>query len=161
MATDPLKPELNRAFQVKNHIPNPKGIRIYDIDLAISDHMTDTVLPTLEIQDERIKIPVVYGNPERWKAIQKDGVLRDSQGQIQTPLVMFKRNSIDRNESLSNAVNRSVSYPAVSTYSPKHKYDLFSKMVGTTRPMEQYNITIPDYVTVTYEVMVWTDLQNT
>jgi hypothetical protein len=30
-------------------------------------------------------------------------------------------------------------------------------LVGINKPLEQYNITIPDYVTVSYEVMVWTD----
>ena len=30
-------------------------------------------------------------------------------------------------------------------------------MTGTTRPVEQYDIVIPDYVSITYEVMIWTD----
>jgi len=47
--------------------------------------------------------------------------------------------------------------PTVTKYSKKHKYDRFSAMTGTQRPVEQYNITMPDYVTVTYEVMIWTD----
>jgi hypothetical protein len=30
-------------------------------------------------------------------------------------------------------------------------------MTGTQRPVEQYDIVMPDYVTVSYEVMIWTD----
>jgi hypothetical protein len=100
---------------------------------------------------------VIYGNPERWKAIQKDGYLRDKSGQIQIPLIMFKRNSVARDESMSSSMNRNLYYPTLTKYSKKHKYDLFSQMIGTKRPMEQISVTMPDYVTISYEVIIWTD----
>jgi hypothetical protein len=114
-------------------------------------------LPTVEIFQEKQKIPVVYGNPERWKSVQKDGFLRDKKGVLQIPLVMFKRNSIERNDTLSNTMNRHVSYPSISRYSKKHKYDKFSAMTGTQKPVELFDIIIPDYVSITYEVIIWTD----
>ena len=70
---------------------------------------------------------------------------------------MFKRNSIERNDVLSNTMNRHVSYPSVSKYSKKHRYDKFSAMTATEKPVELYDIVIPDYVTLTYEVIIWTD----
>ena len=76
---------------------------------------------------------------------------------LQIPLVMFKRNSIERNDTLSNTMNRHVSYPSVSKYSKKHRYDRFSAMTATEKPVELYDIVIPDYVTLTYEVIIWTD----
>ena len=129
-AVDPLKKlPKNRALQYKKEsIEQGKGVRLYDVDLAIAEHMIDTVLPTVEIFQEKQKVPVVYGNPERWKSVQKDGYLRDKKGMLQIPLVMFKRNSIERNDALSNTMNRHVSYPSVSKYSKKHKYDRFSAM---------------------------------
>lgn len=158
MAVDPLKTPLNRAEQLKTEPKNQfKGVKLYDVDLAIAEHMVDTVVPTLEILGESIKVPVIYGNPERWKAIKRDGFLRDKNGQVQTPIVVFKRNSIARDESLANTMNRHVSYPTISMYSKKHKYDKFSLMTDTKRPVEQYNITMPDYVSVTYDVIIWTD----
>ena len=54
-------------------------------------------------------------------------------------------------------MNRHVSYPTVTKFSKKHKYDRFSAMTGTTRPVEQYDIVMPDYVTITYECIIWTD----
>lgn len=159
MAIDPLKnlPN-NRATQYKKEsVENGKGVRLYDVDLAMLEHMQDTVLPTVEIFEEKVKIPVLYGNPERWKAVQKEGYLRDRDGQVQLPLLMFKRNSISRDDSLSNTMNRHVSYPTISRYSKKHKYDRFSAMTGTKRPVELYDIVIPDYVNITYEVIIWTD----
>jgi hypothetical protein len=70
---------------------------------------------------------------------------------------MFKRNSIARDDTLQSTMNRHVSYPTVTKFSKKHKYDRFSAMTGTTRPVEQYDIVMPDYVTITYECMIWTD----
>jgi hypothetical protein len=157
MSIDPLKRKLNRAEQLKTDVKNHKGVRLYDVDLAIAEHMIDVVVPTVEIKNEKISIPVLYGNAERWKSVQKEGYLRDKQGQVQLPLIMFKRNSIARDDSHPNSMNRNLFYPAVTKYSKKHKYDRFSAMTGTQRPVEQYNITIPDYVSITYEVMIWTD----
>ena len=159
MAIDPLKNiKQNKALQYKKEsIEQGKGVKLYDVDMAIAEHMIDTVLPTVEIFQEKQKIPVVYGNPERWKSVQKDGYLRDKKGVLQIPLVMFKRNSIERNDSLSNTMNRHVSYPSVSRYSKKHKYDKFSAMTGTQKPVELFDIIIPDYVSITYEVIIWTD----
>jgi len=159
MAVDPLKNKpINRALQYKKEsIEKGKGVKLYDVDLAIAEHMIDTVLPTVEIFQEKQKIPVVYGNPERWKAIQKDGFLRDRKGMLQIPLVMFKRNSIARDDAFANTMNRHVSYPSVSKYSKKHKYDKFSAMTGAKRPVELYDVVMPDYVNITYEVIIWTD----
>jgi hypothetical protein len=159
MAIDPLKNiKPNKALQYKKEsIEQGKGVKLYDVDLAIAEHMIDTVLPTVEIFQEKQKVPVVYGNPERWKSVQKDGYLRDKKGMLQIPLVMFKRNSINRDDSLSNTMNRHVSYPSVSRYSKKHRYDKFSAMSSTQKPVEVYDVVIPDYVNITYEVIIWTD----
>lgn len=159
MSVDPLKNiPINRGQQLKREPSEKgKGVRLYDVDMAIAEHMIDVVIPTVEVFREKVKVPVLYGNPERWTAVQKQGYLRDKKGQLQIPLVMFKRNSVARDESMPSSMNRNLFYPTVSKYSKKHRYDRFSQMVNTQRPVEQYNITMPDYVTVTYEVMIWTD----
>jgi hypothetical protein len=159
MAIDPLKKlPKNRALQYKKEsIEQGKGVRLYDVDLAIAEHMIDTVLPTVEIFEEKQKIPVVYGNPERWKSVRKDGFLRDKKGMIQIPLVMFKRNSVARDDSMSSTMNRNVAYSAMSRYSKKHRYDRFSAITQSEKPAQFYDIVMPDYVTISYEVIIWTD----
>jgi len=159
MSVDPLKnTPINRGEQIKRETTDKgRGVKLYDVDLAIAEHMIDVVVPTVEVFREKVKVPVMYGNPERWKAIQKDGYLRDKQGQIQIPLIMFKRNSIARDDAMASSMNRNVFYPTVTKFSKKHKYDRFSQMTGMTRPVEQVNITMPDYVTISYEVIIWTD----
>jgi hypothetical protein len=42
-------------------------------------------------------------------------------------------------------------------YSKKHRYDKFSAMTGTQKPVEIFDVVMPDYVTVSYEVVIWTD----
>ncbi len=86
MSIDPLKRIPKREEQLKTEPKNHKGIKLYDIDSAIAEHMIDTVMPTVEVMGEKVKVPVVYGNPERWKAIKKDGFLRDRNGQVQIPI---------------------------------------------------------------------------
>ena len=159
MAVDPLKNvPLNRGTQLKREGNElGKGVRLYDVDLAIAEHMIDTVVPSVEAFREKVKVPVLYGNPERWTSVQKQGYLRDKNGVLQIPLIMFKRNSIERNDTMASSMNRHVSYPSVSKYSKKHKYDKFSTMTGTQRPVEVYDVVMPDYVTVSYEVIIWTD----
>jgi len=159
MAVDPLrKVPINRGEEIKREpIEIGKGVKLYDVDLAIAEHMIDTVVPTVEVFREKVKIPVLYGNPERWTSVQKEGYLRDKKGQLQIPLIMFKRNSIARDDSFANTMNRHVSYSSVSKFSKKHKYDRFSQMTGTQRPVEIYDVVMPDYVSITYEVMIWTD----
>ena len=146
----------NRA----DEIALPKGeqfsVSLYDVDLAIMEYMRDVVLPELDENGNKIKVPVVYGNPERWKSARKDGVLRDVRGKIQLPLLMYKRNSIER-DAASNSMNRYLSYPTYQKYNTKQKYDKFSLMNGVQPNAQNYNITMPDYVSITYEVMVWTN----
>ena len=159
MAVDPLKNvPLNRGTQLKREGNElGKGVRLYDVDLAIAEHMIDTVVPSVEAFREKIKVPVLYGNPERWASVQKQGYLKGKNGQLQIPLIMFKRNSIERNDTMASSMNRHVSYTSVSKYSKKHKYDKFSAMTGTQKPVEIYDVVMPDYVTVSYEVVIWTD----
>ena len=159
MAVDPLKNiPLNRGAQLKREGNElGKGVRLYDVDLAIAEHMIDTVVPSVETFREKVKVPVLYGNPERWTSVQKQGYLKDKNGALQIPLIMFKRNSIERDDQMASSMNRHVSYPSVSMYSKKHRYDKFSAMTGTTKPVEIFDVIMPDYVTVSYEVIIWTD----
>ena len=159
MAVDPLKNvNFNRGTQIKREGNElGKGVRLYDVDLAVAEHMIDTVVPSVEAFNEKIKVPVMYGNPERWASVQKQGYLRGKNGMLQIPLIMFKRNSISRDDTMPNTMNRHISYPTVTKFSKKHKYDRFSAMTGTTRPVQQYDVVMPDYVSISYEVIIWTD----
>jgi hypothetical protein len=158
MATNnPLRKPLNRAEQLpRGDVESRRGISLYDVDNAIFNYMNDIVVPTLKVDNAEINVPVIYGNAERWKAAQIDGVYRDKRGKIQLPLIMFKRTTVARNEAIP-MLNRFVHYPSYQKYSKKNRYDKFSILNNFQPRKEVYDVTMPDYVDISYEVMIWTN----
>lgn len=149
------KRETNRANQLSISKEFTKGVKLIDIDTTIAEYMVDSIIPNVEENGNQVKVPLLYGNAERWNNARTKGYLRDSRGKIQLPLVMFKRNSIDRQDGMAQFKDVNT-LPAYKKYSQKNKYERFSLQVGASKALEQYEISVPDYVTVTYEVMVWT-----
>jgi hypothetical protein len=154
------KREVNRAEQVRRDTDKVKdfSITLLDVDTTIIQYMDNTISPTIISEGNQVKVPVLFGSPERWKSIQKDGVHRDAKGRIQLPLIMIKRNTIQRNDGLIT-FNRYLNMPFERKYSAKNQYDKFSLLNNTNKPVrEQYNVAMPDHIIVNYEVMIWTDL---
>lgn len=142
---------------VKQDESNMLGISLLDVDTVIANYMEQHLIPEVESNGVKIKVPLVYGNAERWKSAQKDGYLKDKLGKIQLPIIMFKRNSIEQNESMKFLKDHRVTYPTVRKYSIKHSYDRFSLLnPGLKKRFEAYDVRMPNYVTLTYEVVFWT-----
>ncbi len=158
MSVNPLRPDLNRGKEIKSTQTDLKrSVTLFDIDYAMMTYLEDTVLPTLKDgKGTAIKIPVIYGNSERWVGARRQGVYRDNKGRIQLPLLMIRRTSIAKDETMSMP-NRHVSYPAITKWSKDNRYDRFTAMGGGVKPKQEvYRITMPDYVEVNYECMCWT-----
>ena len=157
MSTNPIRENLNRAHQIKSSKEDVKqSITLFDIDYAMMTYLEDTVLPQLEENGTAVKIPVIYGNSERWTGSRRQGVYRDNKGKIQLPLMMLRRTSITKDETMP-MLNRHVSYPAITKYSKDNRYDRFSAFGSSVKPKQEiYRITMPDYVEVNYECMCWT-----
>ena len=118
MSVNPLKPNLNRANEIKSTKSDLKqSITLFDIDYAMMSYLEDTVLPTLnDGNGKSIKIPVIYGNSERWNGSRRQGVYRDTHGKIQLPLMMIRRTSISKDDTMP-MLNRHVSYSGITKYS--------------------------------------------
>ena len=149
------KKETNRALQRSIDKEYTKGVKLLDVDTTIAEYMVDTVIPDVEEHGNQVKVPLLYGNAERWNNARAKGYLRDQRGKIQIPLVMFKRNSIERDSSLQQFKDVNT-LPAYRKYSKKNRYERFSLQPDAQKAFEQYEVSVPDYVTVTYEVMIWT-----
>jgi hypothetical protein len=149
------KKETNRANQISVEKEYIKGVKLIDIDTTIAEYMTSVIIPEVEENSIKIKVPLLYGNAERWNSARKDGYLRDVRGRIQIPLIMFKRNSIERNDLMANfkEVNKITTF---KKYSPKNRYERFSLQNNASPSYDLYSVNVPDYVTLTYEVMIWT-----
>jgi hypothetical protein len=120
-------------------------------------YLEDTALPALEDGNGKsIKIPVIYGNSERWNGSRRQGVFRDAKGKIQLPLMMIRRTSIAKDDTMP-MLNRHVSYQGITKYSKDNRYDRFTALGGNIKPKyEVYKITMPEYVEVSYDCMCWT-----
>jgi hypothetical protein len=158
MSTNPLRPDLNRANEIKSEKGDvKKSVGLFDIDYAMMTYLEDTALPKLDYNGKSVSIPVIYGNSERWVGARRQGVYRDNKGKIQLPLMMIRRTSIAKDETMP-MLNRHVSYPTITKYSKNNRYDRFTALGGNTQPKyELFNIVMPEYVEVNYECMVWTD----
>ena len=163
--TKPLprkKRVLNRGFlysRSKDDVKNPE-VTLLDIDSAINFYFNNVIKPSVEDNGENVKVPLMYASPERWKSIQRDGFMRDKKDQIITPVIVYKRTSVEKDESLPqdklDANNPNLFYTFEKKFSQQNKYDNFAVQIGNFPTREYYNVTMPDYVTLTYDFTIWT-----
>ena len=102
----------------------------------------------------------MYASPERWFAIQKSGYLRDSKRQLILPAIVFRRTGFARDDAITmdklDANNPKLHYTFEKKYYAKNRYDNFSVQQGIIPQREYYNVAIPDYVTLSYDFIIWT-----
>ena len=152
----------NRGFErsVKNDNVKQFHIGLRDIDETIVYYFNNVIKPSVLRNGQRVNVPILYGSPERWKSVQKDGFYRDKNGKIQTPLIMFKRDSIEKNRNLGNKLdaNNPNNFSIFQKkYSKKNVYDKFSALTNREPVVELYGVIIPDYVNITYSCVVFTE----
>ena len=163
--TKPLprkKRVLNRGYlysRTKDDVKNPE-VTLLDIDSAINHYFNFVIKPSVEDNGESVKVPLMYASPERWKSIQRDGFMRDKKDQIITPVIVYKRTSVEKDDSLPqdklDANNPNLFYTFEKKFSRENVYDNFSAQIGNFPAKEYYNVTFPDYVTLTYDFIIWT-----
>lgn len=133
-------------------------VTLYTIDNAILMYMTDRIKPTVTQQGVQVKVPVIYGSPERWKSAQRDGILRDQIGKIQLPIIMVRRTGMKKQVAINSAVNKYYDRTFYSGWNRRTPYDQFSVINGITPSREYYNTSaVPDYYEMTYRCMIWTE----
>ena len=159
----PLVEDRNkRALQrrIDDTDKKPISIGLKDIDEAIVYYFNNVIRPSVIQNGNLTSVPILYGSPERWSAVQKDGFYRDKNGKIMTPLIMFKRDNIEKNRSLGNkldANNPQNLQIFQKKYSNKNVYDRFSILTNREPLKEYYGVVIPDYVNITYSCVIFTD----
>ena len=136
------------------------SVGLMDIDAAIVYYFNDVIKPTIVENGETVKVPLIYANAERWSSVQKSGFLRDRKRQIILPVIAFKRNSIEKDETIPidklDANNPKLHYTFEKKYTQENRYDRFSVLQGVTPAKELYSIAMPDYVTINYDFIIWT-----
>ena len=136
------------------------SVNLIDIDSSIQFYFDEVIQPSVEDNGENVKVPIMYASPERWKAIQRDGFMRDRKRQIITPVIVYRRTSVERDDTVPqdklDANNPNLFYSFEKKYSRSHRYDNFGLQQGLLPQKEYYNVMFPDYVNLTYEFIVWT-----
>ena len=159
-------PILNRANEVRRDddvIRTPRRT-VYDIDYAIKWFLENEIQPQVTADGELIDVPVIFANGEKWDNVRRLGYLRDQKGMLQSPIIVLKRNSLVEREQLKKL---DINYPKSGNqiiykkkYNERNRYqdDLFP--IPINEPVESqeiYAINIPEYVDVSYDMMIWTD----
>jgi len=160
-ANDQSGIDFNRSEQMsfKNDTTKPFTVGLQDIDESIMFYFQNVIRPTVIQNGVRLAVPIIYGTPERWKSVQKDGYYKDKNGAIMSPLIMFKRDSIDKNRELTNKLDANSPHLYTSwkkVYNNKNSYSNFSVLTNRV-PVEQFIVNVvPDYVNLTYSCTIQT-----
>ena len=156
------RPSTLRGNQISRKDDKEKniGIGLQDHDEAIMYYFNNIIKPQVIVNGDRTNVPIIYGSPERWKGVQKDGLYRDKEGKIQVPLIMFKRDSVEKRRDLGNKLdgnNPQLHYIFSKQYSRKNLYDNFTVLQGRRQQVESYKVVVPDFIKLQYTCTIWTD----
>jgi hypothetical protein len=147
-------------YSMKDDTVKDISIGLEDIDNAIMFYFNNVIKPNVVNNGSQLAVPVIYGSPERWKSVQADGFYRDNSGRLMVPLIMFKRETVEKDRTKGNKLDGNTAhlYQVVGTkYNSRNAYDLFD-IINNRIPSEQYYVTAtPDYITLTYNCVIFTD----
>jgi hypothetical protein len=151
-----------REYQrsVKNDKVKKFAIGLRDIDEAIFYYFNNVIKPSVIQNSTKKIVPVLYGSPERWASVQKDGFYRDRNGKIQVPLIFFKRDSVEKNRNLGNKMdaNNPTQFGVFEKkWSKKNQYDRFSTLLTRSIQKEYQGVVMPDYLNINYSCTIFTE----
>ena len=138
------------------------SIGLKEIDTAVINHIRNVMKPVVRESNEIIKVPVMYGNEERWKSVRGRGVLRDKNGVVILPVIVIKRTSLTMNPDMPLSFDNDVKGKYISVvrssngWSKNNRYDRFSVLTGQ-KPVEEFVKTgMPDFVICSYSIVMMT-----
>lgn len=158
---DAIPATTNRGLQTswRGDTTKPFTIGLEDIDEAIFYYFDNIIKPRVVQNGESIPVPVLYADPEKWKTYQKDGYLRDLKGSLMAPLIIFKKDTVEKDRTIANKLDANTPYNygvIKSKYTARNTYDNFS-VLNNRKPEEQYYaVVVPDYLIATYSFVVFT-----
>ena len=137
------------------------SITLKDVDTSIITHVKNVIKPTIREANEQIKVPILYGNEERWFNVRSRGVLRDKNNSLILPVVVLKRTSVDKNTTLSQGFEHDVKrkhsdFTRQTQWSKENRYDRFSVLTGRTPATVNLITSMPNFVNITYEFVLLT-----
>ena len=153
--------EFNRSTKIsqKGDTSKTYSVGIKDIDEAVFYYFNNVIKPFVFQNGERRSVPIIYGNPERWKSYQRDGYYRDKGGSVMLPIIVIKRDTITKDRSTYNKLdsNSPNLYGTFQkAFNSKNTYNNFN-ILNNRVPTKQFNtVVVPDYLDITYSCIVQT-----
>ena len=135
-------------------------IILKDLDGAIMSHVKGVMGLKIQENGELVDVPIMYGSEERWVNVRKRGALRDRNGSLILPLLMFKRTNVEFNETLpswkQDVTGDTIKVIRSSSWSKDNQYTQFNVQQGVKPVQEQILTTVPQYVNTNYSFIVST-----
>lgn len=154
------KRQVDQIRRDNDVVKTPK-CTIIDIDFAIMSYIKETIQPQIIENNAVVDVPVFYANGEKWAQYQSRGYMLDDRGKIITPYIGLRRNSItDRGVIKTLAVNRNPAgneHVYRNKFTLRNKYDRFSVLQGIQPSQEYYLSPVPEFIDVTYDLLIWTE----
>lgn len=158
----PGQPEHNRAYEVAfDQLDTKKfSIGIKDHSEAIQYYFNEVLQLQVYQNNALVTVPVIYGTPEKWKSVQRDGYYRDGASKIMPPLIMYRKASVVQNRTLGNKLDGNEAHNVQlfeKAYTRRNIYDNFA-ILRNQKPQKEFVVVVtPDYVTINYTCAIWTN----
>jgi hypothetical protein len=137
------------------------AVTLKDVDTSVMNYIKDVIRPSIREANETIKVPILYGNEERWNNVRRRGVLRDRNNTIILPVIVLKRTSVEKNTELSQGFEHDGQRKDAEVLrkpqsSKKNRYDRFSVQTNKKPTFENLVTTMPNFVNISYEFVLLT-----
>jgi len=165
-----IKPTIKGSNKISNNKGNdlsvlsndlPKfNVGFEDIDEAIMYYFEEKIQPYITQNNQRVKVPIVYGDPEKWVSMQKYGFYRDKNGKLFNPMIIIRKSNIENNRNIGNKLDGnkpSLHHTVEQKYNRRNGYDNFSVLNNRNPEKTFIAVAIPDYVTITYDCIINTE----
>ncbi len=155
-----LSDERNIANNIRRDDDTVKfpEVTLYDIDYAITYHLTENLKLRVTENDTYITVPVLYADGEKWAQFRTHGYLRDKAGKIMHPLITLRRTSVDKDDRLPmpdmNKYKGMVKFfPYIQSY---ERYDRYGAQTLRKPSLESYMVPMANFIRVSYELIILT-----
>tara|TARA_Y100000592_G_scaffold35686_1_gene56648 strand:+ start:2336 stop:3277 length:942 start_codon:yes stop_codon:yes gene_type:complete len=151
----------NRGEKIsfRDSTEKPFSIGIKDIDEAVFFYFNNIIQPFVFQNGNRREVPIIYAAPERWVSFQRDGYYRDKKGAIMLPIIVIKRDTVEKDRSVYNKLdsNQPNLYSSFQTkYYRGNFYSNFD-VLNNRKPVKQYEaVAVPDFITLNYSCLMQT-----
>lgn len=155
---------INRAGEMRrdsDKVKVPK-ISLYDHDYAVFYQLSEVANLQLNDNGIMIPVPVMFANSEKWAQIRQHGYMRDIEKKAMAPVMVLRRTTITPDDRISK-LDLNHYEPSIKIFPMRNfnmQYDRISGQLKTVSSNEYFLVNTPDYVRISYELIVWTDLNE-